>query len=71
MTVNQTIVKSVEMIKKCICRLYPRTLQKCYNQSSSFAHKIYRQRTSLSMSWKFKRNLGTKPILKWKNVKMP
>ena len=57
--------------KKTMCRFYTRTFQKrYYNHRNSFAHKIYRYRTSLSnYAWEIFKNLGTDPILKWEIVK--
>ena len=41
-----------------------------YIHRNSFAHKIYRYRTSLSnYVWEIKNNLGTDSILRWEIVK--
>ena len=44
--------------------------QRYYDHKSSFAHEIYRRKTSLSnYVWKVKNKFGKDLILKWENVK--
>ena len=51
-------------------KVYVGLMQGSFKQKTSFAHEIYRHKTSLSnYVWEVKKKFGIDPILKWEIVK--